>query len=38
MSAVAIVIFALAAIAAIPIAHALVLAAIGGILYSDRVP
>ena len=38
MSAVALLIFALAAIAAIPIAHALVLAAIGGILYSDRVP
>ena len=38
MSAVAFLIFALAAIAAIPIAHALVLAAIGGILYSDRVP
>ena len=38
MSAVALLIFALAAIAAIPIAHALVLAAIGGILTSDRVP
>jgi tripartite ATP-independent transporter DctM subunit len=38
MSLVAFVIFAIAAIAAIPIAHALVLAAIGGILYSDRVP
>ena len=38
MSAVAFLIFAIAAIAAIPIAHALVLAAIGGILTSDRVP
>ena len=38
MSAVAFLIFALAAIAAIPIAHALVLAAIGGIMVSDRVP
>ncbi|MGE5714132.1 MAG: TRAP transporter large permease [Betaproteobacteria bacterium] len=38
MSAVAFLIFALAAIAAIPIAHALVLAAIGAILTSDRVP
>ena len=38
MSAVAFLIFAIAAIAAIPIAHALVLAAIGAILTSDRVP
>lgn len=38
MSAVAFLIFALAAVAAIPIAHALVLASIGGILYSDRIP
>ena len=38
MSAVAFLIFGLAAIIAIPIAHALVLAAIGGILWSDRVP
>jgi tripartite ATP-independent transporter DctM subunit len=38
MSAVAFIVFALAAIAAIPIAHALILAALGGILVSDRVP
>lgn len=38
MSAVAFFVFALAAVAAIPIAHALVLAAVGAILYSDRVP
>jgi tripartite ATP-independent transporter DctM subunit len=38
MSLIAFIVFALAAIAAIPIAHALVLAALGGIMVSDRVP
>jgi tripartite ATP-independent transporter DctM subunit len=38
MSAIAFIVFALAAVAAIPIAHALVLAAVGGILVSERVP
>lgn len=38
MSAVAFLVFAIAAVLAIPIAHALVLAAIGGIMVSDRVP
>ena len=38
MSLVAFAAFALAALMAIPIAHALILGAIGGILYSDRVP
>ena len=38
MSLVAFAVFALAALMAIPIAHGLILGAIGGILYSDRVP
>ena len=38
MSILAFAIFALAAVAAIPIAHALVLASIGAIAYSDRIP
>ncbi len=38
MSLVAFAVFALAALMAIPIAHGLVLGAIGGLLYSDRVP
>lgn len=38
MSVLAFAIFALAAVAAIPIAHSLVLASIGAIAYSDRIP
>jgi TRAP-type transport system large permease protein len=38
MSLIAFIVFGLAAVAAIPIAHALVLGALAGSLYSDRVP
>jgi len=38
MSIVAFIVFGLAALAAIPIAHALVLGALAGAAYSDRIP
>lgn len=38
MSIVAFIVFGLAAVAAIPIAHALVLGALAGAAYSDRIP